>query len=70
MFQNINGKLSVVAKRIRSHLPAERKALKRDTESIKNEIKSLKFMFFKNNPSKIFSFAFEIRGGGIHLKKG
>ena len=63
MFQNINGKLSAVAKRIRSHLPAERKALKRDTESIKNEIKSLKFMFFSNNPSKIFSFAFEIGGG-------
>ena len=69
MFQNINGKLSVVAKRIRSHLPAERKALKRDTESIKNEIKSLKSMFFKNNPSKIFTFAFEIGGGGKSTSK-
>lgn len=63
MFQNINDKLSAVARRIRSHLPAERKALKRDAENIKNEIKSLKFIVFKNSPSKIFSFAFEIGGG-------
>lgn len=68
MFQNINDKLRAVAKRFRSHLPAERKALKRDAENIQNEIKSLKFMFFANSPSKIFSFAFEIGGGGIRPK--
>lgn len=54
-----NKTLKALAKRLRSHLPAERKVLKREAEIIRDEIGSLKWSFFKNSPSKIFTFIFD-----------
>lgn len=60
-------KLKAVAKRFRSHLPVERKAVDRGFENITNELNAIRCTIFKNSPSKIFSFNAKTAGGGNRL---